>query len=120
MKRAPRWKPIPIQGMTLSRIRIESSGKRSEIAFQMLDGTTMTGGLGTITFERLDGVALTFRSLDDVYVELTIAPAADTVVAIDVGEVDYWLDETDSPLTLDTFGDFSPEFDYRLGIRVVS
>jgi len=120
MRLTPRWIPTPLQGMTLSRLRIVSSGKRSEIEFRMLDGTTVTSGVSTkVTFAGLAGVESSFRSLDDIYVELVFTPATETLVALDVAEVDFWLDKEPMPATIDEFCKLSAAFDFRVGFRVV-
>jgi hypothetical protein len=123
-KQVPRWVPTRARGCFLKRLRIESCGKRGRIIFELADGSTMRCALSNrVELTSMNGVRQSFRSLDDVNVELVLEPEDGRRILIESADVDYWLADEypDEPIpnTIEKLEELKTAFDFRIGFRCV-
>ncbi|MBI2389906.1 MAG: hypothetical protein HYV09_09960 [Deltaproteobacteria bacterium] len=107
----------------MQRLRIESNGKRGRIEIQLDDGAVVTSAIERVSFERVEGVRQSFRSLDDFDVELVIEPLDGCRVRVEVAEIDFWLDDEDpaeilTP-TAEKLTKLRGAFDFRIALGLV-
>lgn len=124
-KKVRHWTRTPAQGRILSRLCIESCGKRGEIEIAFADGAVLRSALSSnVVFASLEGVEQTLRSLDDVWIELVIQPAAGRVILLEIAEVDEWRDADlglgPIPEAPEAFEELHIAFDFRIGLRDVT
>lgn len=107
----------------MRRLRIESNGKRGSIEIQLVDGAVVTSTIEGVSFERVEGVRQSFRSLDDVSVELVLEPLEARAVRVESAEIDFWCDGEDPAEYLQAMvGEATTvraAFDFRVALRVI-